>query len=343
MKKFISIILTIALVIVACPAVFAEENEELLIIQQYWNMVNSEDWYNWKNLYSPAVKEEYEQLISNENNFTNNVGILTVSSASVVSISQVAYEDIPSIYSEWVGQIEDDTICDYYVVDVQLSVNADNGFFTDGINSFLFAIEITENNSFVYAVSSWKRNKIKEDLGFGFMSYAPEPDYITVKYENGTIETISLWNFVFNVTCNEIGNMGYNRDALNANALAIKMCGWWAVEGNFYLVGGYHIPNGKVNIKTVNDATYGNQLTIQGVVAYIMDYEALSSNDKLFYMAYQAGSYNSNKHPLGGQLMQNGSNYLATELGWDWKHILHYYYDYTSYNNTGVGEIHINP
>jgi hypothetical protein len=52
--------------------------------------------------------------------------------------------------------------------------------------------------------------------------------------ENGTIHyNEDFTEFIVNATCNEVGNMGYSDDALKANIMAIKMCGWWAKAGRY--------------------------------------------------------------------------------------------------------------
>lgn len=63
---------------------------------------------------------------------------------------------------------------------------------------------------------------------YGFVSYQSQPSYIKVKDENGTVKNVAFSTYLKNVTYNEIGNMGYYDEAIKANVMAIKMCGWWA-------------------------------------------------------------------------------------------------------------------
>lgn len=94
------------------------------------------------------------------------------------------------------------------------------------------------------------------------------------------------------------------------------------------------------------DVTYVPNTTsnssVNSAVSAISSYRCVSSSatgSKLFSTAYFAGSNNGNGAGTG-QLRQNGSNYLANS-GYDWKEILHYYYDNSSYNNPNVGIVRI--
>ena len=64
----------------------------------------------------------------------------------------------------------------------------------------------------------------------------------------------------------------------------------------------------------------------------------VSSGGKVFFASFWSGSYNDSGAGTG-RLRQNGSDYLATELGYSWSEILHYYYDNSAYNNPNVGTV----
>lgn len=122
----------------------------------------------------------------------------------------------------------------------------------------------------------------------------------------------------------------------------IKMCGWWAKAGRYRALLGCDIKNGDVAYKSYNEATYANQVAILEAVTAMDGYYMVSSSGKLFYAAFWAGEETSTTGGQGsGKATQYGSNYLATELGYTWQEILHYYYDNSAYNNPNVGIVSI--
>lgn len=347
-KKILSSLLAVAMLASMSTSVMAEDNaveitnnSDRNTIENYWNSVDNDDWDNWVNLYSSEVRSEYQQLVSNSENHLNNIGILTVESSEIVNIEQVSNDFVPVVYNEVYPSLMSNLDYTSYVVDVQLQVDEDNGYFSNGLNTFLFTISNdSNNNSLVNTVSSYDNISSFEELGRGFQDYTSKPSTINVRYQNGELDTINFTDFIFNVTCNEIGNEGYLTDAIKANAVAIKMCGWWAKAGAYYPVGGFDISHGTVAIDSVNNATSANQDTIRSVVDTISNNEVLSSGGKLFYMSYHAGLTESDYGQSTGQMRQLGSKFLANQ-GYDWKQIINHFYNNSFYNNDGVGTIKI--
>jgi hypothetical protein len=157
-----------------------------------------------------------------------------------------------------------------------------------------------------------------------------------VRDRNGVIRTVAFNNFVKNVTQNEIGNLGFDADAIKAQALAAKMCGWWAAEGHYRENYGADIMYGDVAYVSGANITQ----SVNSACNSVSSYKMLSSGGKLFYAAYVAGSQNSSGEH-SGRLRQNGAQYLATHSNYTWKKILHYYYDDSSYNNPNTRTIRI--
>lgn len=73
-----------------------------------------------------------------------------------------------------------------------------------------------------------------------------EPENIYFLDENGDVRKSTFTEFIVNGTCNEVGNMGYHNDALKANAMAVKMVGWYCVWAGYFISEGYDIPFGWV-------------------------------------------------------------------------------------------------
>lgn len=326
-------------------------NEQLVI--DYLESINSGDWNNWVSFFAPSVQDDYEMFVSNESNLQNNTGILTVNSVDVLSVEKVDNSYAPKVYPELMEYFASESTYECYKVDMDTDVNQDNGYFSDGISSHLVILvkdndewhigtmlgcpdELNDANSF---------SSISTRQGYGFCDCGSEPSTIDVMNEKGKVDYgVDFEDFIVNVTCNEIGNEGYDTEALKANIIAVKMCGWWAYEADYRReIYGCHIKNGDVNYLSYLETTDENTKTVEDAVSDMDGWRMVSSSGtggKLFYAAYFAGSYNSTGKGTG-QLRQNGSNYLAESLGYDWKEILHYYYDGSSHNNPDVGTVQI--
>ena len=172
---------------------------------------------------------------------------------------------------------------------------------------------------------------------YGFVSYQSQPSYIKVKDENGTVKNVAFSTYLKNVTYNEIGNMGYYDEAIKANVMAIKMCGWWAHAAGYRSAEGCDIKYGDVAYKS----SYQTKPAITNAINAVDGKKLVSSDGQLFFTSYFAGSSNADGKN-SGRLRQNGSNYLASTKSYTYTEILHYYYDNSSYNNPSVGIVKIN-
>jgi len=172
---------------------------------------------------------------------------------------------------------------------------------------------------------------------YGFVSYQSQPSYIKVKDENGTVKNVAFSTYLKNVTYNEIGNMGYYDEAIKANVMAIKMCGWWAHAAGYRSAEGCDIKYGDVAYKS----SYQTKPAITNAINAVDGKKLVSSGGQLFFTSYFAGSSDT-AGKNSGRLRQNGSNYLASTKSYTYTEILHYYYDNSSYNNPSVGIVKIN-
>lgn len=359
MRCILSMVLMIAVLLSTSSLSFAAENiqsataipgnEEM--VANFWESMNGGNWADWISYYPDQIQTEYLSFVSQEN-LLNNVGILTISHSEVISVARVANVYAPKMYPELQEYFERETTYECYKVDVVLDVKAENAYFLDGNNSFLTIAVKDETTWRIGAICKcpaelsdpYGISTTATGIGYGLISFISEPTTISVMDETGTIHTNeSFSNFIFNVTCNEIGNEGFDDDAVKAQIIAIKMCGWWAKAGGYRAAYGCDIKHGDVAYKSYNAATAANQATIQNLVNYMDGFYMVSSagtGEKLFFASFYAGGANSNGQGQG-RLRQNGANYLATEYEYTWDQILHYYYDNSAYNNPNVGIVSI--
>lgn len=114
--------------------------------------------------------------------------------------------------------------------------------------------------------------------------------------------------------------MGYSDDALKANIMAVKMCGWRAKAGTYRETYGCDIIYGDVAYKSSLGTTSENTEKVQTAVNDLDGYYMVGSSDtngKLFYASYFAGKSNSDGKGTG-RLRQNGSEYLAEECSYSY-------------------------
>lgn len=71
-------------------------------------------------------------LVNNEENHTNNVGLLTVSSVELCSIELVGDDFASMFYKELIPYYDDPSTVACYFVDLDMTVNVDNGYFHNG-------------------------------------------------------------------------------------------------------------------------------------------------------------------------------------------------------------------
>lgn len=271
----------------------------------------------------------------------------------MLSIEKVDNSYAPKIYPELIEYFASESTYECYKVDVDITVNEDNGYFSDGISSQLVILVKNSDGWHIGTIldcpSELNGANVISDItprkGYGFCDCNSEPTKIAVMDDKGTVHPgESFEQFIVNVTCNEIGNAGYDTNALKANIIAVKMCGWWAIEAEYRRKAyGCDIIYGDVAYKSKINTTSANTQIVQDAVSDLAGWRMVSSSDtgaKLFYASYFAGSANTTGKGTG-RLRQNGSNYLADSLGYSWKDILHYYYDNSSYNNPNVGTVQI--
>lgn len=338
MKKIRKVLIYLILIAISATSfIFRNSNKiqassEPSVIQNFWESFDSSNDCKWYNLMASSITEHYRSFANDYKNEISKIGILAVKQAQLLKIYQVTKDDVP-YYPELEKYKKE-----YYRVVVNLQTYKDNQYFTNGINEYYMTVVSDEGGKKIGSLSK-RYPEYSHKFGWGFANAGSEPYSINVKDQNYKVHNVSLHDFAFNVVCNEIGNLNYSKEAIKANILAVKMCGWWAVRAAYRAADGCDIMWGDVTFLNHNLATTQNQSYIANCFDDVFDYDVYANNNKIFYMNYEAGGFNG-YGKNSGVMRQNGSNYLASS-GYSWRDILHYYYDNSGFNNPDTGIISI--
>lgn len=325
-----------------CPSVAAFEATQPIetMLSEFFQSFQSNDYLSWTDYFTDSVRAYYRNFASSPSNRANRLGLLDIDSAELVLAEQVDKNYSPK-YVEFSKFFQSNTgyMCYRTVTKMKTS---NRGYFGNGLN-FNLILLIYENGKWGIGgicgcpseLCSIPPEIQSPRISYGMVNFEPQPSTLTVKNELGNIERVNFTTFQENVTYNEIGNMNYATDAIKANVMAIKMCGWWAHVAGYRASEGCDLKYGDVAYKS----TYTKKSEITNAISSTKGNHIVSFDGKLFYTAYFAGSNNGDGQS-SGQLRQNGSNYLARQ-GRNWKDIIHYYYDNSSYNNPNVHTVRI--
>ena len=312
------------------------------VLKNFFESFSPTDHESWVNYFASSVYGYYRQFAQNAFNQAKRLGLLDINKAELLYAEKVNNVYAPKYY-EFNQYYDSGTnyACYKTITDMETETGE---YFGNGTN-FSLVLMIRE-------ASGWKIGgicKCPRDLGsvpagitvsrqsYGFVSYQSQPSYIKVKDENGTVKNVAFSTYLKNVTYNEIGNMGYYDEAIKANVMAIKMCGWWAHAAGYRSAEGCDIKYGDVAYKS----SYQTKPAITNAINAVDGKKLVSSGGQLFFTSYFAGSSDT-AGKNSGRLRQNGSNYLASTKSYTYTEILHYYYDNSSYNNPSVGIVKIN-
>ena len=353
-KKATSLLMAVAILIASCLSAsliaHAEQSsdyaEQKALVETYWEKVDLGKWSDWANLYAPVVRDKSLCLVNKEENHLNNVGLLTVSSVELCNVELVGDDFASMIYKELIPYYDDPNTVACYFVDLDMTVNVDNGYFSNGKSRQVMILVKDNGVWYAGAIYPYSGDDLQtKGIAQGFLDYAPEPSTIRVADEDGRISTVTLSDFLFNAICNEIGNMGFDNDAVYANVLALKMLGWWCATGHAYGSYGYDIGYGLAAYCSYNNATSANQTKMRQAIAKMEGIRMtciVNGKEKLFGSTHAAGDYNA-KYEASGILRQKGSHFLATNsaYGYNWRQILEFYYNNSNYNHTPIDKITI--
>lgn len=316
------------------------EQEE--IIEDYWNAIGQSDWDAWVQCHAPSIREDRRRFVSNPENHAEGHGVLSIKHAQVISMEKVSDDYAPNYYRHLADYYErGDFAC--YLVEIYTKVEPENDYFQTGKSKHICIIVKQDDAWYMgamYAYSDEYESALR-GIRYGLIDFVTQPTTITLADKLGNIyRNVSFTEAIVNITCNEIGNMGYETAAVYANIMAIKMICWWARIGHYDEENGYDIGYGNV---TYRDHLETNAERTQGIcnaVAVLKPYYMVSSSGtggKLFASDYDG--YPSKGEGSGG-LSQPESNKRAKN-GYTWRKILHYFYDNSSYNNKNVGIVQI--
>lgn len=312
------------------------------VLKNFFESFSPTDHESWVNYFASSVYGYYREFAQNAFNQAKRLGLLDIDKAELLYAEKVNNVYAPKYY-EFNRYYDSGTnyACYKTITDMETETGE---YFGNGTN-FSLVLMIRE-------ASGWKIGgicKCPRDLGsvpagvtvsrqsYGFVSYQSQPDYIKVKDEKGAVKNVAFSTYLKNVTYNEIGNMGYYDEAIKANVMAIKMCGWWAHAAGYRSAEGCDIKYDDVAYKS----SYQTKPAITNAINAVDGKKLVSSGGQLFFTSYFAGSSNTDGKN-SGRLRQNGSNYLASTKSYTYTEILHYYYDNSSYNNPSVGIVKIN-
>ncbi len=316
--------------------------EEEEIIMNMFECINEGAWTDYAMCYAPSVRKEQIDFISDQSNVFNGVGILALSSTDVLGIERLDNYQAYNIYVELADFFASDDSFSCFAVTVDETTCVKSLFYPTGVVKHLVILVKENNQWWIGRTAILPEASVKNDL-YGFADYTSCPNSIIMKDENGTISTVSFYDYLFNVVCNEIGNMSSFADnAVYANVIAVKMIGWWAAVKHCYSSDGYDLKYGIVAFMSTNAADSNGQARMAQAINAMHHYymiSSISTGGKLFSANYLAGNYNAN-YQGSGILRQYGSDYLA-DNGYTWQQILHYYYDSSSYNHPDCGTVQI--
>lgn len=373
--SIVSLIIAVAFLLGSFPTSLTADAAAMNIqaeqkIYEFYDKIDSGEWDDWAMCFAPCVRERYISFTSNEENLAKGVGILCVRSAEILEIEPITLSYQPDDYGndELRLLLSSDDNYSCYKLHVRYEVEKPNDYFSNG-DFEKYVLLVRENGEwyvaahhdyFEYECPIVNTNKIGKleatrdsDDQSNMYTFCNARKNINV-FSGTSIHSVPFVDFIINTTCNEIGNMMYDDDAIIANIIAIKMCGWYCFAHSVNADEGYDIVGinsvGKTSLVAYDHGNYNgclqSQITrITSLVNTYMKYymvTSAASGGKLFFPNYRAGSANANGAG-GGRLYQNGSNYLATNsnYGYSWKQILHYYYDNSQEIGGSVGIVQI--
>lgn len=252
-------------------------------VRAYWDAVDRNDWEAWVECYAPSVRQNHQALISDPQNHADGRGILAIKHAQIISMERVDDCFAPKFYKELADYYEkNDFAC--YLVEINTTVDHTNDFFSTGKSRHI-CIVVKQDDSWymgaIYAYTNEYEGAMR-GIGKGFVDFVTQPSTITIQPEVGDPCTVSFTEAVVNITCNEIGAMGYKKVAVYANVMAIKMLCWWAKAGHYHEDDGYDIGYPVVTYMLPIATNESQTQVIRNAVSALKAYYMVSSSGKLF-------------------------------------------------------------
>lgn len=370
MQITLSLILVLALVITPIGSVHALENTNSFnLVEKYFQYLVDDRFDDLEELLSYEDREVFRAFITNPDNQEGHIGYFNYAQAEIVTYSMVSSDEIDmsvvdhdqrNRYTNW--------SCWDCVVDV--TTYQETKYLTNGYNRFKIYTAQDENGKELIIECCRFSDYTYDEYGVTPLSIdlpvsAPAsgtwtlPASITVqmaekvptadsteenpKYVDeyiGSPVEVEFKQYCYNVTYNEVGYETFNEDARKAVAICVKQYGWNRTLVQKYANLGFDV------LSTTSDQVYDTAKTPNSQCIAAVDatwnYMMLSCDLKLF-CSFHVHSVNTSSYASyhGGILSQMGAADLG-ESGYDFIEILHYYYDYGTYNDEMTqGEISV--
>lgn len=346
-RRFIAFALAIVMLLDASMVTFATtRNNEITLINTYVECLDTGSISNIETLLCDEEKEEFLQFITNSENKEKHIGYFNYKSAEVVSITECP--ELLSTLNYEISSYADIVSMSAWECIFDVEVYRETNYLITGKNKFIIVLGYYNDGTPVIIGNVrdrvWSETNVNDEnessnielFGYDTPVSAPStgvwtmPSSIVVKsYGNVNFKT-----YCQKVLAQEYGSNSYNENARKAIALAVKDYGW-----NRTLVQKY--PNQEYDVDYgENDQVYSPNATPSSAVIAAIDsiwnYVALSCDYKLFCTFYVRSRGNSNieSHAIknGGVISQLEAGTLG-DSGYTWQQILHYYYDYGTYNS----------
>lgn len=309
----------------------SSDPEQEAAVRAYWGAIDRNDWNAWVECYAPSIREEYRNFALNPQNQADGLGVLAIKHVQIISLERVDDGFAPAFYKELADYYENNAFA-CYLVEIDTTVDYANDFFSTGKSRHICIVVKQDDSWYMGAIYAYTNEYESALRGItnGFIDFVTQPSTIDIKPENDVPRTVSFTEAVVNITCNEIGAMGYKQAAVYANVMAVKMLCWWARAGHYREGSGYDIGAKEVTYMLPVATNESQTQVIRNAVSALKAYYMVTSTGKLFCSDYHASlTYGKGS----GVLSQKGSNLLAKQ-GYTWQDILHYYYDNSKPNST---------
>lgn len=278
-----------------------------------------------------------------------NFGIWAVNSVGIISVCEVSntyapdYPELAEFYAA------NDYKC--FIATMDITTNEETDYFKDVMTQRL-VVMAKEDGQWGVGASCEYQAPLTRGVGYGFLNgnVNNPPSTITVDMHvgsdyssinvSGNPTEVDFKTFVKKTVLGEIGTLGYAAEAVKAVTLSDKMFAWWCCLGSYRdtygcdIIGNFDVAYSP-SISLTNPQFQTTLTSINSVI----DYYVVSSSGKFF--AIGANNYSSYNHAGSGVVVQSGANVLAKNYNYTYTGILHYYLDYSSYNNGNVGIVQI--
>lgn len=130
-----------------------DNTAQMALIEHLIDCINNADWQGWAECYAEEFREDRFALINDTKNISNNVGVLTVSSAKVNKLIRVDNEYIIKSCPE-LEPYNVSGALECYSLEMDIEVKQPNDFFDNGISYQLVGLIKIDGKWFVGAMVS---------------------------------------------------------------------------------------------------------------------------------------------------------------------------------------------